>query len=63
MEGPFVESLVAYWDTVSDLAQRQEHGGHRDAEPLTHEDARRLVLQTAVMMFEVRRRLTRNAAE
>lgn len=43
-EGPFVESLVAYWDTVSDLAQRQEHGGHRDAEPLTHEDARRLRL-------------------
>lgn len=59
-EKPFLDALVAYWGTVSDLAQRQEHGGHREAEPLTHEDARRLVFQTAVVMFEVLRSLTRN---
>ena len=33
---------------------------NREAEPLAHEDARRLVFQTAVVMFEVLRSLTRN---
>jgi hypothetical protein len=47
--------------TLSDLAQRQEHGGQREAEPLVHEDARRLVFQAAMVMFEVIRSLTRYA--
>jgi len=47
--------LTAYWGTVTDLAQRQEHGGQREAEPLDWEDARRLVFQTAMVMFEFER--------
>src|SRR5262245_10911513 len=62
-EKPFLDALVAYWGTVSGLAQRQEHGGHREAEPLTHEDAWRLVFRTAGVMFEVLRSLTSTATE
>jgi hypothetical protein len=51
----FLDSLIAYWGVVSDLAQRQEHGAQKEGRPLIWEDARRLVFQTAIVMYEVRR--------
>lgn len=51
----FLDALLTYWGTVSDLVQRQEHGAARDKEPLTWEDARRIVFQTAIVMFEIAR--------
>jgi len=39
------------------LAQRQEHGGQKEGEPLVWEDARRVVLHRAVVMIEVARTL------
>ena len=50
-----LDALTRYWRSVSDLAQRQEHGGKREGEPLALEDARRLVFQTMVVMYEVDR--------
>ncbi len=55
----FLDALLSYWGTVSDLAQRQEHGGQKEGEPLVFEDARRLVFHTAVVMMEIDRALTR----
>ena len=55
---PFLESLLNYWGTVCDLIQRQEHGGLKEGEPLQWEDARRVVFQTAIVMFEVDRSLS-----
>ena len=54
-EAAFLDALVTYWGTVSDLAQRQEHGAQKEGEALQWEDARRLVFQTAIVMFEVAR--------
>lgn len=59
-EAAFLDALLAYWGTVSDLAQRQEHGAQRDGEPLAWEDARRLVFQAAIVMYEVDRAMTRS---
>lgn len=52
---PFLEALLAYWGTLSDLVQRQEHGGQKEGEPLTWEDARRVVFQTVNVMVELDR--------
>jgi hypothetical protein len=52
-EAPFLEALLAYWGAIDDLVQRQEHGAQREGQPLLWEDARRLVFQTAVVMYEV----------
>lgn len=52
-ERAMLEALLAYWGTVSDLVQKQEHAGQRDGESLTWEDARRVVFHTAVVMYEV----------
>jgi hypothetical protein len=41
--------------TVSDLVQRQEHGAEKQGPELTWEDARRVVFQTAIAMYEVSR--------
>jgi len=49
----FFEALLAFWGTVSDLAQRQEHGGQKEGEPLTFADASRLVRLTLVVIYEV----------
>lgn len=49
----FLDALLAYWGTVNDLVQRQEHGAARDAEPLKWIDARRVVFQVAIVMFEI----------
>jgi hypothetical protein len=48
-------AIVEYWGTVSDLAQRQEHGAQKEGTPLSWEDARRLVFQTVFVMVEVDR--------
>ena len=54
-EGMFLDELVSYWGVVSDLVQRQEHGALREEVPLKWEDARRVVFQSCVLMFEVAR--------
>lgn len=56
-EAPFLEALIAYWGTLSDLVQRQEHGAQRDGDPLVWEDGRRVVFQTCVVMYELDRAL------
>jgi hypothetical protein len=54
----FLSALLGYWRAVSDLAQRQEHAARRENETLRVEDARRLVSQTLIVMYEVDRALT-----
>lgn len=49
----FLDALLSYWGTVSDLVQRQEHAGARDGVALTWDDARRVVFQTALVMYEI----------
>jgi hypothetical protein len=49
----FAEALLSYWGTVSDLAQRQEHGAFKDERPLCWHAARRLVFQTLLVMYEL----------
>jgi hypothetical protein len=56
--GPFLDALLTYWGTVSDLVQRQEHGAQKEGDALIWEDGRRVVFQTAVVMFEVDRTLS-----
>lgn len=51
----FLEALVTYWRAVNGLTQRQEHAGQREGEQLNWEDGRRLVFQTAILMFEIDR--------
>ena len=60
-EKDFLDALLAYWGVVSDLIQRQEHGGQKEGEPLIWEDGRRVVFQTAIVMFEVDKSLSRNS--
>ena len=51
----FADALIAYWGTLSDLIQRQEHGALKEGEDLIWEDARRIVFQTANLLFEIDR--------
>jgi hypothetical protein len=51
----FLNALLAYWGTVHDLVQRQEHAAQKDKDDLTWEDTRRVVFHTAVVMFEISR--------
>ena len=51
----FLESLLPFWGTVSDLIQRQEHAGQKEGKPINWEDARRVVFQSANVMFEMHR--------
>lgn len=55
--GPAVEelldALVVYWGTTNDIIQRQEHSGQKENRPLVWEDARRVVFNTAIVMFEL----------
>jgi hypothetical protein len=50
---PCLDALVEYWGTVSDLVQRQAHGGQKEGQQLVWEDGRRVVFQTTVVMFEI----------
>lgn len=54
----FLDMLPEYLGTVSDLIQRQEHGGQKEGQPLVWEDGRRVVFQTAIVMFEIDTALT-----
>ena len=58
-EKPWLDALLAYWGTVTDLVQRQEHDTQREGGELVWEDGRRVVFQTAVVMFEVDRSVSR----
>jgi hypothetical protein len=49
----FFDALLALWGTVSDLAQRQEHGAQKEGRPLGWDDARLLVFHTMVVMYEI----------
>ena len=53
----FAAALLAYFGRVSDLIQRQEHGAQKGGSPLKWEDARRVVFQSAMVMFELDRTL------
>jgi len=55
---PFLEALINYWGTLSDLVQRQEHGSQREGKPLVWEDARRIVFQTISVFVEIDRALS-----
>ena len=55
----FLHSLIDYWKTVSGLAQRQEHGGQKEGRPVNLEDARLVVFQTLLVMYEVHRAASR----
>jgi hypothetical protein len=48
-----LEALLAYWGTVSDLVQRQEHGAQKEGQQLVWLDARRVVFQAATVMYEI----------
>ncbi len=52
-EKTFLDALLPYWGTVVNLVQRQEHAGQEEGEPIVWEDGRRVVFQTAVVMFEI----------
>ncbi len=62
-EKPFLETLLNYWGTVSDIIQRQEHGGQKEGKPLVWEDGRRVVFQTAVVMYEIDSSLSKQRTE
>jgi hypothetical protein len=53
-----LDALLNYQSAVSDLVQRQEHGDQKPNDPLTWEDARAAVFQTAMVMFEFDRMLS-----
>jgi hypothetical protein len=56
----FLDSLVGYWGALSDLVQRQEHAAQKEGESIVWEDARRIVFQTAIVMYEIDRALSHN---
>jgi hypothetical protein len=45
--------LIRYWGSVYELANRQGHNARREEDRLTPEDARRVIFQTMVVMYEV----------
>lgn len=46
-------ALLSYWGTIVDLVQRQEHGAQKEGQELVWSDARRVVLHSALVMYEV----------
>lgn len=58
-EGELLEALFHYWGLVADVVQRQEHGGQREKEPVTQEDARRALFQTINVTNEIARTVER----
>lgn len=55
----FLDALLAYWGTLNDLVQKQEHGSLKEGKPLIWEDGRRVVFHTAVVMSEISRVLSK----
>lgn len=58
-EKPFLDVILIYWGTVSDLVQRQEHDSLKEGIQLVWEDGRRIVFQTLLVMFEIDKSLSR----
>ena len=52
-EKDFLKALLKYWNSIINLIQRQEHGAQKEGIKLMWEDARRVVFQTMVVMFEI----------
>jgi predicted metal-dependent hydrolase len=52
-ERKLFDLLHDYWDVLNDLVQRQEHGAQKEKVQLVWKDARRVVFQTMMFMFEV----------
>lgn len=52
-EKTFLEALLKYWESINNLIQRQEHGALKEGYELIWEDARLVVFQTMVIMFEI----------
>lgn len=48
-----LDAMISFWGAASDLVQRQEHGAQREGTALAWEDARRVVFQSCVVMYEV----------
>lgn len=55
----YLDAALNYWGCLLDLINRQLHGVEKPGDPLVLEDARRVVFQTAVVMFEIDRSLRR----
>ena len=53
----FLDALVAYWGALNGLIQRQEHDSQKEGKPLIWEDARTVVFQTLIVMFEIDKNL------
>lgn len=51
-------SLVDLWSAAQDLVQRQRHGAAKSGDPITWQDARRVVLYTGLCMLEIDELLT-----
>jgi len=51
--GAFADALLAYWGTVVHLVPRQEHGATKEGKSLRPDDARRVVFQTMMVLYEV----------
>jgi hypothetical protein len=51
--GALLNVLGDHSKATMKLTQRQEHGGQKEGEPLDWQDARRVVLHTAVVMSEI----------
>lgn len=58
----YLDALLVYWGTVSDLVQRQEHGAAREPASLVWDDARRAVVGTLLVMTELESAIQRPAA-
>ena len=52
-----LDAILTYWGVVSDLVQRQEHGSLKKGKPLVWEDARGVVFQSFIVMYEIDRNL------
>lgn len=52
-ERRLLDAIYRYWEVVNDLIQKQEHGAQREKAQLVRKDARRVVFQTMMLMFEV----------
>ncbi len=61
-EKAFIAALITYWQAVSGLIQRQEHGTQKHGSDLVLEDGRRVVFQTSIIMFEIDSILSRALA-
>lgn len=58
-ENFFLEAIYNFWESVSNLIQRQEHGAKKEGEELVWEDGRRVVFQTMVIIYEIDKALKR----